>query len=145
MAGSRGPVPKRKSELHGNRSKEELWGDGVTSAPGAVSVSVPDADPDWHPIATQLWESLAVSGQSRFYEPSDWAFAYSLMDDLSYYKNASKRSGQMLASIYSAFTTLLVTEGDRRRVALELQRSDGVEADALNVEDMQAWKERLSS
>lgn len=143
--GSRGPVPSRKDELNGHRSKDELWGETVTRAPGAESVSVPAADKDWHPIAKRLWSSMKKSGQARFYEPSDWAFAYSLMDDLTYYKNASKRSGQMLTAIYGAMTTLMLTEGDRRRVALELQRSSPDEGDGRNVEDMQAWKERLSS
>lgn len=143
--GARGPVPSRKGDLNGHRSKDELWGDTVTSAPGADEVVVPDADPLWHPIAKMLWESMKTSGQSRFYEPSDWAYAFSLMDDLSAYKNMSKRSGQMLTAINAMMTTLLLTEGDRRRVSLELQRSSGEDVDAPNVEDMQAWKERLSS
>ncbi len=143
--GSRGPVPSRKDELSGHRSKDELWGDTVTRAPGAVEVDVPEADPLWDPIAKRLWESMALSGQARFYEPSDWAYAYSVMDDLSYYKQQAKRSGQMLTAINAAMTTLLLTEGDRRRVAMELQRGPAVDADAPNVEDMQSWKERLSS
>lgn len=143
--GERGPVPKRKDALNGHRSKDELWGDTVTRAPGAAKVRAPAADRDWHPIAKKLWAALKKSGQAQFYEPSDWAVAYSLMDDLTYYKNSSKRSGQMLTAIYSAMTSLLMTEGDRRRVALELQRRDERPPEASNVEDMQAWKERLSS
>ncbi|MFD5599189.1 hypothetical protein ACFWHR_03940 [Leucobacter sp. NPDC058333] len=143
--GERGPIPKRKDSLNGHRSKDEIWGDTVTRAPGAQKVRVPAADRDWHPIAKRMWAALKKSGQSAFYEPSDWAFAYSLMDDLTYYKKSGKRSGQMLTAIYSAMTTLLVTEGDRRRVALELQRASGAPAESSNVEDMQVWKERLRS
>ncbi|MFG3223270.1 hypothetical protein ACGF07_00595 [Kitasatospora sp. NPDC048194] len=87
-------------------------------------VEIPDGDPDWHPIAQRLWDSLKSSGQSDFYQNSDWAFAFSLCEDLSHYKNAGKRSGQMLQTIYSAFERLLVSEGDRRRVRIELHEPE---------------------
>ena len=82
--------------------------------------TVPDPDPGWHPIATRLFESLRSSGQADFYQDSDWAFAWSVCEDLSVYKRSMKRSGQMLQTIYSALERLLVTEGDRRRVRIEL-------------------------
>lgn len=85
---------------------------------------IPNADRDWHPIAHKLWDSLKGSGQADFYQSSDWAFAFSLCEDLSYYKKSGKRSGQMLQTIYSAFERLLVTEGDRRRVRIELQEPE---------------------
>lgn len=78
--GTRGPVPKRTE----SRQRRNVSDVDVKRADGAEDVSQPSPDPDWHPIATRLWESLGRSGQSRFYEPSDWAVAYSLMDDLSY-------------------------------------------------------------
>ncbi|MGI5530165.1 hypothetical protein ACQEVX_23080 [Streptomyces syringium] len=87
-------------------------------------VKVPNADRDWHPIARRLWDSLRSSGQADFYQNSDWAFAYSLCEDLSYYKQAGKRSGQMLQTIYSAFERLLISEGDRRRVRIELHEPE---------------------
>ncbi|WP_201790394.1 hypothetical protein [Prescottella equi] len=114
----------------------------MTSAPvGVVAGSVqPAGDPRWHPIAAALWEALGESGQAQFYEPSDWAFAFSLMDDLSYYKSAERRSGQMLQSIYSAFERLLVTEGDRRRARVELERADSAPVDDENVAIMDDYR-----
>ncbi len=106
-------------------------------------VVIPDADPEWHPIAQDLWESLEKSGQARFYEPSDWAIAYSLCDDLSYYKLARVRSGQMLASIMSALSSLLLTEGDRRRVQVELNRKQADDGEDENVTRMDKWKQKL--
>ena len=108
--GTRGPVPKR-TESRQRRNAPEVE---TIKAAGADDVAQPSPDPDWHPIAARLWHSLGESGQSRFYEPSDWAVAYSLMDDLSHYKASSKRSGQMLATIMSALSSLLVTEANRR-------------------------------
>lgn len=138
--GSRGPVPKR-SEERIRRNKDDR--EPVQVAAGS-DVVVPEPDELWHPIARRLWDSLAESGQSKFYEPSDWALAYSLMDDLTYYKNASKRSGQMLASIYAQMSSLLISEGDRRRVGIELARKSSEELESAGVLEMNKWREALS-
>lgn len=140
--GTRGPVPKRAEDRAGHRAKSELL--PKESAPGAVDISIPTPDANWHPIALRLWDSLALSGQSRFYEPSDWALAYSLMDDLTYYKFATKRSGQMLASIYAQMSSLLITEGDRRRVGIELARKSSEELESAGVMEMNKWREALT-
>lgn len=138
--GTRGPVPKR-TESRQRRNAPDV---DVKRADGAEDVSQPSPDPDWHPIASRLWESLGRSGQSRFYEPSDWAVAYSLMDDLSYYKASSKRSGQMLATIMSAMSSLLVTEGDRRRVQIELARPNADDSEEnTKVAVMDKWRQKL--
>lgn len=143
--GERGPVPKRKSELNGHRSKEEIWGDTVTRAPAGKDVRIPPASSKWHPIAKRMWNGLKKSGQSRFYEQTDWEFAYSLMDDLTRYKESARRSPEMLKALLSAMSMLLMTEADRRRAGVELQQEAPELASRSNVEDMQAWKERLSS
>ena len=139
--GTRGPVPKRSGDRNGHRSKDEAQ--AVTSVDLDGEVVIPEADPEWHPIAQDLWESLEKSGQARFYEPSDWAIAYSLCDDLSYYKLARVRSGQMLASIMSSLSSLLLTEGDRRRVQVELNRKQADEGEDENVTRMDKWKQKL--
>ncbi|MFC4089344.1 hypothetical protein [Micromonospora sp. GCM10011541] len=114
-----GPVPEREDNLA--RPRERKGKEIVPVTKGeARPVKIPNADRSWHPIALKLWESLKTSGQADFYQNSDWAFAYSLCEDLSHYKQSTKRSGQMLQTIYSAFERLLVAEGDRRRVRIEL-------------------------
>ncbi|ATE85110.1 terminase small subunit [Streptomyces phage Goby] len=118
-----GPVPNRESDLARPRSRK--GGDVQEVTKGEMRpVKIPNADRDWHPIARRLWDSLKTSGQADFYQNSDWAFAYSLCEDLSYYKKSGKRSGQMLQTIYSAFERLLVAEGDRRRVRIELHEPE---------------------
>lgn len=131
-----GPVPNREADLARPRSHK---GQHVVPVTKGVSrpVRVPRADPQWHPIAKMLWDSMKKSGQADFYQQSDWAFAYSLCDDLSYYKNpgvsynrktgeeyVKPRSGQMLQTIYAAMGSLLITEGDRRRVRIELHEPE---------------------
>jgi hypothetical protein len=124
-----GPVPNRSADL--NRPRERKGGDNAAVTKGVSLPATPyKPDPEWHAIARMLWDSLAVSGQAEFYQQSDWAFAYSVCEDLSMYKKPTvskdgedyyKRSGQMLQTIYAAFERLLVTEGDRRRVRIELE------------------------
>lgn len=114
-----GPVPSRSEDLA--RPRERKGSDVQSVTKGELrGVTIPHKAQDWHPIAVKMWEGLKTSGQADFFQNSDWAFAYSLMDDLSYYKKSGKRSGQMLQSIYSALERLLVTEADRRRVRIEL-------------------------
>ncbi len=135
-----GPVPKRSDQ---RRRRNKTTSD-TDKAAGAKTVKVPAADRSWHPIAKSLWASLATSGQAEFYEPSDWAFAFSLMDDLSYIKKAQERDerrpAQMLQTVYTAFERLLVTEGDRRRVRLELERGGEPDVDPAKVAIMDEYR-----
>ncbi|MEU8327320.1 hypothetical protein [Micromonospora sp. NPDC048839] len=124
-----GPVPNREDDLA--RPRERKGGDVQAVTRGELRpVVVPRADANWHPIARMLWDSLKKSGQADFYQQSDWAFAFSLCEDLSVYKKSGKRSGQMLQTIYSAMTNLLVTEADRRRVRIELHEAEEEETPA---------------
>lgn len=123
-----GPVPNRSEDLA--RPRERKGADQQSVKTGEMRpVTIPRADPEWHPIARKMWDSLKTSGQADFFQNSDWAFAYSLMDDLSMYKKPfvskdgveyHKRSGQMLQVIMTSLERLLVTEADRRRARIEL-------------------------
>ncbi|PWH05204.1 hypothetical protein DEO23_14075 [Brachybacterium endophyticum] len=137
--GTRGPMPKRTESRQRRNAPER----DVEKAAGADVVKQPPASRDWHPIAKRLWKAMGQSGQARFYEPSDWAVAYSLMDDLSHYKNGAKRSGQMLQTIMSALTGLMLTEGDRRRLQIELSRPSAEDDDDSKVVVMDKWRQRL--
>lgn len=120
--GSRGPIPNRSEDLARPRERNgEARNQGDITHGTMRTVRIPHPDKDWHPIATQLYKAARSSGQADFYQNSDWAVLYSICDDLSFYKKSGKRSSQMAATIYAALTTLLVTEGDRRRARLELQ------------------------
>ncbi len=142
--GTRGPVPKHSEDRKRRNAPATDAGVEKVIVESSVDISVPTPDANWHPIALRLWDSLALSGQSKFYEPSDWALAYSLMDDLTYYKFATKRSGQMLASIYAQMSSLLITEGDRRRVGIELARKSSEELESAGVMEMNKWREALT-
>jgi hypothetical protein len=133
--GARGPVPKR-SDQRRRRNAPEVPIEQAPAAPGGVEV--PPAHDRWHPIARDWYESLARSGQSAFYEPSDWATAVLIAESISRdlkpqvvgvhpetgepVMAAIPLKGASLAAYLKAMTALLVTEGDRRRAAVELQR-----------------------
>ena len=44
---------------------------------------MPKPNPKWHTIATAWYRSLEKSGQTYFYEPSDWMAAVVLAEQLS--------------------------------------------------------------
>ena len=124
-----GPVPAHSSHL--SRERDANRGDRPELKLGEKRpVTIPHGDPNWHPAAKRLYNALKTSGQSDFYQNSDWAYAWSLCDDLSHFKESGKRSAQMAATIYSALSNLLVTEGDRRRARIELTDAIGVEEPA---------------
>lgn len=153
--GERGPAPKRSDQKR-RRNKPDV---PVEQAEGADEVEIPAADPEWHPVAAQFYAALAKSGQSVFYEPSDWALAYALAESMSLEfkpqpvvdKDGNVTwvrfppKGASLAAWLKGMTVLLVGEGDRRRVRLELQRQapEGGDDDA-DVSELAEYRNRLS-
>lgn len=115
-----GPIPKRSEQ---RRRRNEPAGGPATRARGAARVVVPPADTEWHPIARGLFESLAESGQSQFYEPSDWERARLAAELTSRALGQSRPPAQLFSVIDDMWGSLLTTEGDRRRLRLELERS----------------------
>lgn len=132
-----GPIPKR-SEERVRRNKDEAGPVEKLAMVGDVEVPELGYDVDeldgqsLHPIAVDLYESLKDSGQAKYYEPSDWQMARVLVHLLSKVLWSSKPSAQMLAALNSLMSSLLLTEGERRRVRLEVERGS-VEAEVVNI------------
>lgn len=142
--GRSGPVPKRTEQRR--RRNKPAGGEEVTSA-AAASVAVrPEPDPGWHPIARDWFVALGESGQAAFYEPSDWQTARYVAEAMSRNLAGGRFSAQLFAAVMSASSSLLVTEGDRRRLRVELQRGSpgAVEADPA-VASMAAWRDQLGA
>lgn len=143
--GERGPVPKRSNQKHGHRSQEEKAGYDKVRI-DAPRVPTQEPAPEWHQVAKDWFTSLGESGQSRFYEPSDWATARYVAEAMSRNLNAGRFSGQLFAAIMSGMSNLLVTEGDRRRVKLELERNSAtVDPEELaSVTAISDWQRQLA-
>lgn len=121
-AGTRGPVPKRSTERRRRNATTKVE---PVKLEGLGPVPVPDPDPTWHPIALDWYRSLAESGQSMYYEPSDWQAARYVAEVMSRnLKQGRKISSVLFASVWSAMGDLLTTEADRRRVRMEIERGD---------------------
>lgn len=150
-----GPIPKRSNQ----RRRENKPDIDVAAAPAAAKVKVPKADPKWHPVAAQWFASLAESGQSVFYEPSDWATAYLIAESISRELSPQPISigsggdariemvsappkGASLAAWLKGMTVLMVTEGDRRRARVELQRATAAEEHA-DVSHLDSYRQRF--
>lgn len=116
-----GPVPKRSDQ---RRRRNTPDGPALMKGAAGTDPVVPKADPQWHPIAVQWFESLADSGQSTYYEQSDWAVAVYVAEAMSRNLHQGKFSAQLFQSVMSAMTDLLTTEGARRRARVELERHD---------------------
>lgn len=158
MAG-KGPPPKRSEQRR--RTNTPAAGE-PTKAPGARKVAKPRPDPKWHPVARRWFNSLALSGQAQFYEPSDWGAAYLLAETMSrelmpqpitlgrgetaetVLQPIAVKSASIAAWL-KGMTALLATEGDRRHAALELQRAEPETpaATPAPVTDLRAWRESL--
>lgn len=160
VKGAGGPPPKRSDQ---RRRRNVPAAGEPQSAPGVAPV-VPDPDPEWHPVARRWFESLKGSGQAAFYQSSDWALAFVLAESMSRELNPQPvvvgrgedarvemlnlpPKGASLAAWLKGMTALLVSEGDRRRAALELQRPSPVGSDreggeAGNVAVLDAWRAR---
>lgn len=112
----------------------------ATRTKRAPANGIPRPDADWHPAAKRLYESLKKSGQSDFYVASDWAFAWVVCESLSrdlkpqvvgiveetgeVVRAIIPLKGASLAAYLKAMTSLLATEGDRRRAGIELEREN---------------------
>jgi hypothetical protein len=136
--GKRGPVPKR-SELRQRRNKDEVE---TKSAPATPVIESPPADPEWHSIAVEWFESLGKSGQAFFYEESDWATARYIAEAMSRNLKQGRFSAQLFAAVMSGMTELLTTEGARRRARVELQKGDEA-PDLTLVADLDEFRKSL--
>lgn len=151
-----GPPPKRDEERRRRNKTEgslETTSVDISELIGR-EVEIPVADESWEPLTKSYWDSFQASGQAIFYEPSDWMTAYMLMEMLDRWlkpqdvrvgedRPAQQEGGEVnylfeakilaipgatLNAILKGMTALMATEGDRRRLRIELERKSAREA-----------------
>lgn len=124
MARNGGPVPKR-SDQRRRQNKVDIDRAPVTVTPGVKRG--PDA-PEWlNGLGLTWYDSLRTSGQSEFYADSDWASALIVARAIE--KFDERPTAHMLTAILSGCGSLAATEGDRRRLRIELERTMTGDAD----------------
>ena len=140
--GVHGPIPKRSEERR-RRNKDD--GPGLIQAPSGAPEDLPELpepEPLWHPIATDWYLSLRESGQAAFYEPSDWAVARYVAELMSRGLSSDRPpNGQYVAALNSAMSSLLTTEGDRRRARMELERKKPAGPKLASVSPLDSYRD----
>lgn len=151
-----GPPPKKEAARR-RRNKSGVEVEIVNIDELLVGdVEIPVADENWEPLTKEFYESFARSGQSIWMEPTDWMTAYMLMEVLDrWLKPQDVKVGQTgstgdenkggaidyifeakivampggtLNAILKGLSSLMATEGDRRRLRIELERKKAVDA-----------------
>jgi hypothetical protein len=138
---------RRNAPAAGEPEKRQV--DGEEHEPGSLPfliaqpIEVPEPEYAWHPIAKDMWDSFSRSGQALYWEPSDWMLAKLFCESLSRdlnpqivgiapanefgpaeaIKDRIPLKGASLAAYLKLAGQLMLTEGERRRVALELERT----------------------
>ena len=137
VPGKGGPPPKREDQRR-RRNKAPA----ADKVPVAGVVKQPPPPKGWlGPRGLAYYRSLAKSGQSQFYEPSDWQIALLCARAIDVFEDTGRAT--VLAEVRALQSQLLATEGERRRVRLELER--GEVEDVSDVSDMDVWRRRLES
>lgn len=111
----------------------------------AAKGGIPPAADHWHPIAHDWYRSLEESGQSEFYEPSDWQAARYVAELMSKQLKQGKPSAHMFAAVWAAMGDLLTTEASRRRVRIEIERESGDEEQSAKVTAISDYRQRLGA
>jgi hypothetical protein len=151
--GTRGPIPTPSAQRR-RRNKSA----GPSAKLTATRAPVPAADKHWHPIAKKVYQSIKKSAQVELLQPSDWATAYLLCESISrdlkpQVVGISERTGEVLietiplkgaslAAYLKGFAALGMTEGDRRRMGIELQLPS-VEEEAPDAANLDEHRRRL--
>jgi hypothetical protein len=109
---------------------------------GAGTFPVPEANERWLPQARSWFNSLKLSGQSAFYEASDWATAVAAAQAYDIFLRTYNAS--VFASFVRLSERLGATVTDRKRSRIELsepepQDDDEDAADAA----VEGWQARL--
>lgn len=166
-----GGVPNRQG---GRRRRNTTTATGGQYVPDTIQVGdvdwdeterdgeitpAPDPDPEWHPVAANLYDAMRRSGQRVYYEPSDWALAQILCEQITRELNPKfvgfkkvqdgetvsglpvmvdeehfetvPLVGGSLNALLKAMEKLMVTEVDRRRARIEIDRGAVLEDDSM--------------
>lgn len=122
-----GPPPKRTSERRRRNKPKDAAAPAKTKVvpiAGAPRVKPPAEDTTWHTIAKAWYRSLKTSGQSKYFEPSDWQAARLCAHVMSEHLNSRTLRAGMVQQIWVMMGDLLTTEASRRRVRLELSTTE---------------------
>lgn len=113
------PRRKRESELQRPRTRQGR-GERNVSKGRANGQRWYAAGDDWSRGVKNIWNAAKSSGGSEFYEQSDIAMLWQVLDDFNR-AHEGRLSGQLLQALYTQLNRFLLTETDRRAASIELE------------------------
>ena len=134
-----GVVPKHSTQ----RRRRNKDGRPETIEVGRAVSKAPLLRSGIHPLAANWYNALIDSDQSRFYQPSDWATAQLIAEAIDEF--AQTRRAALLDTILRGSSVLLVTEGDRRRMRLELTRKGQDDDEHAAIVALNEYQSRLGT
>jgi len=134
-------MPKRSEARTRRNSTGE---DGIALKKGvALEYEWREPSPDWDEAVTRLYESLSQSGMAAYYQQSDAEYAWLICDEFSDYRDSPRKSAVMFSGLISSLAGLGITEGERRRIHIELDPEQTSTTEDPKVVSMNQWKDRL--
>jgi hypothetical protein len=105
-------------------------------------IAIPKANPNWKPTVRSWFNSLALSGQSDFFEASDWATAVAAAEAYNVFLRTY--SASILAQFVKLSERLGCTVIDRKKSRIELAdvEPDDEDEDAADSAIL-GWQGRL--
>lgn len=138
--GHSGPPPNPHARRRNKRPVQTITIDFEKMSTDTVEVPAPDED--WAEPAYDLYISLTESFVARIYEPSDWMTAWMLCNDYSRELKPRKvqvgvdgagdpilvemelpMPGAKMTALLKGLSALIATEGDRRRLEIQVKRN----------------------
>lgn len=134
-----GPIPMRSDQLSRkhNRQSKDRRPDIKRGELRPVDQDMFQPDPDWLDFVRNLWAAALSSGQAGYYQNSDLAILWIACNELDQmlrekgeyrvnrdtgerYYVPPRRAAMHIKTVMDMLSSLLLTEGERRRARLEL-------------------------
>jgi hypothetical protein len=129
-------IPNRTEDLARPRSRNGKARDrGEVSTRSLGNVTIPEPGEAWGSHALMLWNAALDGGVSEFYASTDWATLWLMCDSVQHWTDqGGRRSPELLRVIMQGLGSLMFTEGDRRKLRVELEKP----------EDLPTWETELA-
>lgn len=123
-------IPDREANLA--RPRERKGSDEQSTKRGQLQPIAIDwqEDEDWADFTKNVWRSASASGMADFYQDTDYAELWFICQELDRYVQPKvyretgelyfKQSPEMVKALLTGLSNLGFTEGDRRRIRIEL-------------------------
>jgi len=138
--GIRGPIGEREQNLA--RPRERGGKDEQSAKRGLLQPIAIDwqEDDEWSDFTKNVWRSASASGMADFYQDTDYAELWFICQELDRYVKPKvntktgelwhKQSPEMVKALLTGLSNLGFTEGDRRRIRVELDAPEVEQASA---------------